>query len=110
MKARTACVNLPEEYARDDWFNTYLAHPRLIRTGTEFGGFVYVRPSRSLTELSIKASVVERWVRRCARRYGIALGSEVVRVYKQPGSVSSADPLDYVGSLGVRIEVADAEA
>jgi hypothetical protein len=105
VKALNACLNLPADDARDEWFVAYLSQPRLVILGHgEVGGFVFVRPARTHAELVAKAPVVERWVRRCAGRRGLTLGA-LRRIVVHPPRAPSADPLDYVGSLGVRIEV-----
>lgn len=105
-KARAACVVVSDEEAGDEWFNRILAQPRLQRYRREVGGFVWTRPTRTLADLDAKAPVVERWVRRKAARHGVALAAGC-RVVRMVGDPASADPLDHVGSLGVRIEVVD---
>jgi hypothetical protein len=104
VKALNACLNLPADDARDEWLNTYLSQPRLILGHGEVGGFVFVRPTRTRAELVRKAPVVERWIRRCAGRRGLKLGA-FRRVVVHPSRAPGSDPWDYVGSLGVRIEV-----
>ena len=102
-KALNACVSLPDGYALDPWYNQFLGQKRLVIHGDDMGGFVFVRPTRNWDDLAAKAPVMERWVRRAARRRGIPLTAGLTRVLVRPADLPSPDPLDHVGSLGVRI-------